>query len=64
MLAVQRLGGSEIHRDAVLHHVVLFQNLVENRERASPIHHVVFGDDLEPAYYGLPFEDVLVMRNP
>jgi|GEM_PF-6503553 len=48
----------------MLHYVVLFQNLVEHRERASPIHHVVFGDDLEPPYYGLPFQDVLVMRNP
>ena len=25
------LGGAEIHRDAVLHHPILFENLIEDR---------------------------------
>jgi hypothetical protein len=48
MLAVQPIGGAEIHRHAVLHDFVLLENLVEHLERATGVAHVVFGDDLEP----------------
>ena len=63
VLAVQRLGGTEIHRNAVLHHPVPLENLVEDLQRAAAIHHEVFGDDLEPIDDRLLAEDVLVVGN-
>ena len=62
VLAIQRFGRAEIHRDAVLHDAVLFQNLVQDAQRASAIDHEILGDDFEPIHHGLSREDVLVMR--
>ena len=59
VLAIQWLGGAEIHRDAVLHDLVALENLLELSKRTTIIRHVVLGDDLEPVDHRLVFEDVL-----
>ena len=61
MLAVEGVGRSEIHGDAMLDHAVLFEDLVEDFERPAPVDHVVLRDDLEPVDDRLAAEDVLVM---
>src|ERR1700679_3597364 len=63
MFAIERLGGSEIHRDAMLHHAVLLQDSIEDRERTPAIDHVIFRNDLEPIDHRLALQNVLVMRN-
>ncbi len=63
MLAIERLSGAEVHGNSMLHDLVLLQDLVENRQRASAVDHIVFGDDLEPVHHRLPFENVRVVRN-
>src|ERR1700684_2779096 len=62
MLAIRAFGRAEVHRDAVLHHFVLFQNLIENAQRASAINHEIFGYDFEPVHDGLARENMMVMR--
>src|ERR1700722_11555907 len=62
MLAVGALGRTKVHRDAVLHHFVLFQDLIENAQRASAVNHEIFGYDFKPVHDGLAREDVVVMR--
>jgi hypothetical protein len=59
MLAIQGLGGAEIHRNAMLHEPVAFENLFERCERAAFIRHVMLGDDFEPVDHRLVLEDVL-----
>ena len=62
MFAIGALGGAEVHGDAVLHHFVLFQNLIEDAQRAPAINHEIFGYDFEPIHYGLARKNVLIMR--
>src|SRR5271166_2808941 len=57
-------GGAEVHRNAVLHHFVLIENLVENFERSASIDHVVFRDDLKPVHHRFSGQDVPIVRNP
>jgi len=47
----------------MLHHPILFQDAIENRQRTAAIDHVVFRNDFEPIDHRLAFQDVLVMRN-
>src|SRR5580692_9699326 len=62
MLTIRSFRGTEVHRDAVLHHLVLFQNLIEDAQRAAAIDHEIFGYDFEPLYYRLAREDVVIVR--
>src|SRR5260370_10081893 len=63
MLPVGPPGRTEIHRNSVLHDSVLFQYLIEDVERASPVNHEVFGNDFEPVYDRLSSQDVIVVRS-
>src|SRR5580704_5924214 len=62
MLAIGTFGRTEVHRDAVLHDFVLFQNLVEDAQRAPAVNHEIFGYDFEPIHDGLTGKNVVVMR--
>ena len=62
MLAIGALGRTEVHRDAVLHHFVLLENLIEDAQRASAINHEIFGDDFEPIHHRLARKNVMVVR--
>ena len=61
VVAVRARGVAEVHRDPVLDHAVLLEDLVEDVERAARIEHVVFGNDLEPIDERLFLQDVRVM---
>src|SRR6185503_17229850 len=63
VLAVQRLSRAKIHGDAVLHHTIAFQYLIEHLERAAAFHHVVFRDDFKPVDDRFLFENMVVMGN-
>ena len=63
MLAIRAVGRAEIHGDAVLHHAVLLEDLVEHVERPAAVDHEVLRDDLEPVDHGLLSQDVLVVRH-
>src|SRR5579862_7386730 len=63
MFGVGVAGRAEVHRDSVLHHLVLIENLVEDLERTAAIDHVVFRDDLKPVDDRLPGQDVAIVRN-
>ena len=63
MFTVQRLNRSEIHRNAVLDHSILFQYLIEKMQRASALEHEIFGDDFEPVDDRFLFQNVLVVRD-
>ena len=63
MLAAQAIGRAKIHRYAMLHDAILFENLIEHFERPAPIDHEVFRDDLEPIDDRFFLEDVAVMRH-
>src|SRR3954452_4325978 len=63
VLAVERFSRPKIHGDAVLHHAIAFQNLVQDLERAAAFHHVVFRDDFKPVDDRLLFKNMVVMRN-
>jgi uncharacterized protein YbjT (DUF2867 family) len=45
----------------VLHYFVLFQNLIEDAQRASAVNHEIFRYDFEPIHDGLARQDVMVM---
>jgi hypothetical protein len=62
VFAIGALGGAKIHRNAVLDHAVLLEDAVENVQRAAPIDHEIFGNDLKPIDHRLAGEDVVVMR--
>ena len=63
MLAIQSIGGAEIHRHAMLNHFVLFENFVEHFQGSTAVAHVIFADDLEPVARRLVVQDVTVMRH-
>ena len=63
VIAIERLGRAEIHRYAMLHDPVLFQNLIQDGQRTAAIHHVVLRNDLEPAHHRFLLQDVLVVRD-
>jgi hypothetical protein len=47
----------------VLDHAIAFENPVESGQRAAPIDHIIFGNNLKPVHYWCVFEDMLVVRN-
>ena len=61
VIAIEFFGGAEVHGDAVLDDFVLSEDLVEDFEGASAVHHEVFGDDFEPVAGWFAGEDVVVM---
>ena len=61
MFAVEWFGGAEVHRHAMLHDAVLFEDPVENRQRTTAVDHVVLGDNLEPVDQRLPLQNVVVV---
>src|SRR5216684_807349 len=63
VIAAERLSRAEVHRDTMLHDLILIENLVEYLERLAAVDHVVFGDDLKPVDDWLLRQDVVVMRN-
>src|SRR3954447_6693822 len=63
MFAAEWIGRAEIHRHAMLHDLVLLENLVEYLQRPARVDHVVFADDLKPVDGGLVAQDVIVMRD-
>src|SRR5712672_1758716 len=62
MFAVRFLRGAEVHRNAVLHHLVLLQYLVQNPQRPSAIDHEILGNNLEPVAHGLARQNMIVVR--
>src|ERR1700691_1426684 len=62
MLAIRAFGRAEVHRDAVLHHFVLFQYLIEDAQRPPAINHEIFGYDFKPIHNGLARQNVMVVR--
>src|ERR1700691_668097 len=62
MLAIGTFGRTEVHRDAVLHYFTLFQNLIQNAQRASAINHEILRYDFEPIHDGLARQNVMVVR--
>ena len=58
---IQRIGGTEVHRHAVLDNAILLQNLVEDVKRSSCIDHEIFRDDLKPIDRRLLRQDMLVV---
>src|SRR6202140_266819 len=62
MLAVGLLRRTEIHGHAVLHDLVLLQDLIQDAPRASAIDHEIFGNNLEPVAHRLARQDVVVVR--
>src|ERR1044071_2742563 len=63
MISIELLGRAEIHGHAVLNHAISFEDLIEDRLRASAPGHEFVRDDLEPINHGFAFENVPVMRN-
>src|SRR5450755_2715066 len=63
VIAIERFGRTEVHGHAMLHHLVLFEYLIEDGQRTPAIHHVVLRDNLKPAHHRLFLQDVLVVRN-
>src|SRR6202048_4828628 len=63
MLAIRFLRRAEIHGNAVLHHAVLLQNLIQNAQRTSAVDHEIFGNNLEPVAHRLARQNVIVMRS-
>jgi hypothetical protein len=61
--AVDLVRRAEIHRDAVLHHAVLLEDLVEHVERPTALDHKILRDDLKPRARRFLREDVLVVRH-
>jgi hypothetical protein len=45
----------------VLHYFVLFQNLIEDAQRASAVNHEIFRYDFEPIHDGLARKNMVVM---
>src|ERR1700689_4849214 len=62
MFFVRALGRAEIHGNAVLHHFVLFQDLIEDVQGPPAIDHEIFGNDLKPVHHRFARENVMVMR--
>src|ERR1700721_1178452 len=61
MLAVGALRRAEVHGNAVLNDFVLFQDFVENAQRAPAVDHEIFGYNFEPIHNGLAGQNMLVM---
>ncbi len=64
MFAVQRLRGTEVHRNAMLHNAIPVENLIENLQCTAAIDHVVLGNDLKPIDDRLLRKDMVVVRHP
>src|SRR5277367_4134287 len=62
MFAIGALRGAEVHGNAVLHHFVLLQNLIEDAQWASAVNHEIFRYDFEPIHHGFARKNVVVMR--
>jgi len=63
MFSIERLGRAEVHGDAMLDDFVLFEDLVEDFERAAAVAHEIFADDLEPVAGWFFRKDVRVVRD-
>src|SRR5439155_20152153 len=63
MLTVERFSRAEIHGDAVLHHAIAFQDLVQDLKRTAAFHHEVFRNDFKPVYDRPLLENMVVMRD-
>ena len=63
MLAVQFFRRAEIHRDAVLHDAVLFEDLIQHLQRAPAVAHEIFRNDLKPVHRRLFGKNMVVMRH-
>src|SRR5208283_2123467 len=63
VLAIQWLSRAEVHRHAVLHNLILLENLVEDGQRTASVNHIVFRDDFKPSNHGLVLQNVLIVRD-
>src|SRR6202041_1739913 len=61
MLAVGALSRAEVHGNAVLNDLILFQDFVENAQRPPTIDHEIFGYNFEPIHNGSTGQNMLVM---
>jgi hypothetical protein len=61
VFAAEGLRGTEVHRDAMLDHLILIEDLIQNFERLAAVNHVIFRDDLEPVDDWLLRKDVVIM---
>src|SRR3984957_4500190 len=62
MLAIRTFCRPKIHGNAMLHHFVLLQNLIEDAQRSPAIDHEVLGDYFEPIHNRFARQNVIVMR--
>jgi hypothetical protein len=58
IIAANRIGGADRHRDAMHYHRVARANAVEDFERAPTSDHEIFRKNLEPVHRRIIFEDV------
>ncbi len=63
VFAVGLLCRSEIHRDSVLHDLVLIEYLIQNVQRPAAVNHEILGDNFKPVDDGFTREDMLIVRS-
>ena len=63
MLAVGALSRAEVHGNAVLNDLILFQDFVENAQRPPAVDHEIFGYNFKPIHNGAAGQYMLVMRD-
>jgi hypothetical protein len=61
IIHVERRGGGNRERDAVHHHGITLDDLVEQAQGLAALDHVVFRDNLEPIDGGVAIENLFVM---
>jgi len=61
LLPVGPVRRPEIHRNAVLHDLILFQDLIEDVQRSRAADHKILRDNFEPVHDGLSSQNVIVV---
>src|SRR5580704_9686617 len=63
MFAIWFLRRAEIHRNAMLHHSILLENLVEDAHRTPAIDHEILRNNFEPVHDRFLGKNVVVVRS-
>src|ERR1700722_18784539 len=63
VLAIRFLRRAEIHRNAMLHHSILLENLVEDAHRTPAIDHEILRNNFEPVHDWFLGKNVVVVRS-
>jgi len=61
MLPVGPVCRPEVHRNSVLHHTILLQDLIKDAQRSAAANHEILGDNFEPVHDRLSRQDVVVV---